>query len=112
MRQLYRTVIVISFCWFLSACDNPLPQSKMDYQGTWRGERMVLAISRQGQVSYERKEANVSTSINLPIKEFTKSGFTVGFGFFSSDFSVEQPPKEIDGVWMMQVDGVKLKRDH
>ena len=71
---------------------------------------MVLMITRQGQVSYERKEGTMTTSINGPIKEFTKNGFLVGFAFLTSEFIVNQKPSEQDGQWVMIVDGVKLTR--
>ena len=101
---------IICFGLFLTACDNPLPPSKLDYEGVWKSEHMTLMVTREGQVSYERKEGSTTTSINGPIKEFTKNGFMVGFGFLTSEFIVNQKPKEQNGEWTMVVDGVKLTR--
>jgi len=95
---------------FLSSCDNPLPPSKLDYQGRWESENMLLNITQQGQVYYERQEGIVNTSVEAPIKEFTSTGFSVGIGFFSTDFVVDQKPMEVDGQWQMIVDGVLLIR--
>lgn len=111
MRKVnYQLIAVFFFGLFLAACDNPLPPSKLAYQGEWRSENMVLVIALQGQVSYERKEGTMTTSINGPIKEFTKNGFSVGFGFLTSEFIVNQKPIKQDGEWIMIVDGVKLTR--
>ena len=105
-----KLLAVFCFLLLLAACDNPLPPSKLNYEGIWRSEHMVLMITRQGQVSYQRKEGARTTSINGPIKEFSKTGFTVGIGFLTSEFIVNQQPVEQDGEWIMIVDGVKLTR--
>ncbi len=111
MRKTSFKLIVVFFLGiFLTACNNPLPPSKLTYEGVWRSDHMVLMITRQGQVSYEHKEGAMTTSINGPIKEFTRDGFSVGFGFLSSEFIVNQKPIEQDGQWTMIVDGVKLVR--
>lgn len=109
-RIKFKLLAIICFALFLTACDNPLPPSKIAYEGIWRSENMVLVITRQGQVSYERKEGTMTTSINGPIKEFTKNGFSVGFGFLTSEFIVNQKPSVQAGQWIMIVDGVKLTR--
>ena len=105
-----KLLAIFCFGLFLAACDNPLPPSKLNYEGTWRSEHMILVITRQGQVSYERKEGATTTSINGPIKEFTKAGFTVGFGFLTSEFIVNEKPTKKNDEWTMIVDGVKLIR--
>lgn len=111
MRRInLKWFVIICFGLLLTACDNPLPPSKLAYEGVWRSEYMTLMITRQGQVSYERKEGAMTTSINGPIKEFTKNGFMVGFGFMTSEFIVNQKPSEQNGDWTMIVDGVKLTR--
>ncbi len=110
MRITFRLLSLFCLLLFLSACDNPLPPSKLPYEGVWKSEHMILIITREGQVSYERKEGAMTTSINGPIKEFTKAGFTVGFGFLTSEFIVNQKPSEQDGQWIMIIDGVKLTR--
>lgn len=110
MRITIKLLSIISLLLLLSACDNPLPSSKLSYEGVWKSENMILVITREGQVSYERKEGTMTTSINGPIKEFTKNGFSVGFAFLTSEFIVNQKPKEVDGQWIMIVDGVILTK--
>jgi len=108
MKTKFRTTLALLVSLLLFGCDNPLPPSKLDYEGRWESENMLLIITRQGQVNYKRRQGNANTSIDAPIKEFTSTGFSVGFGFFSTDFVVNQKPTEIDGQWQMTVDGVVL----
>jgi len=110
VKTEFRIILTLFGILFLSGCDNPLPPSKLDYEGRWESENMLLIISRQGRVNYERQQGNVNSSIDAPIKEFTESGFSVGLGFFATDFVVNQKPTEIDGQWQMTVDGVVLTR--
>jgi hypothetical protein len=94
----------------LVACAKPLPAERAAYAGVWRGGPMVLVIQREGRVSYRRKEANRSTSVNAPIKEFTGDDFIVGVGFMNTQFVVSSAPHEERGVWQMTVDGVVVTR--
>ena len=82
-KTSFKLIVVFCLGLFLTACDNPLPPSKLTYEGVWRSDHMVLMITRQGQVSYERKEGAMTTSINGPIKEFTRDGFSVGLVFLA-----------------------------
>jgi hypothetical protein len=70
----------------------------------------VLVILSEGRVSYRRKEANRSTSVNAPIKEFKGDDFIVGVGFMNTQFAVSSAPHEERGVWQMTVDGVVVTR--
>ena len=110
MKVKFKFILVIFVTLFLLGCDNPLPPSKLDFEGRWESENMLLVITKQGQVYYERQEGSVNTNVEAPIKDFTSTGFSVGIGFFSTDFVVDQKPTEIDGQWQMKVDGVLLIR--
>ena len=110
MNLSLKFIILLSIL-LLQGCDNPLPPSKMSFEGVWRSENMAIMITRQGQVSYKKQDGNVSTSINGPIKQFTKDGFTVGFAFLTSEFVVNKKPLEVEGQWKMTIDGVELIRD-
>lgn len=94
----------------MTGCNNPLPEFKLTYQGVWVNQNTFLSISRQGRVEYEKGEGTFTTKISGPIKEFTHTGFSVGFGFLAADFVVQQPPKEVGGHWIMKVDGSLLTR--
>ena len=96
----------------LIACAKPLPEDKLDYAGQWYGNGVSLVILQEGTIAYERKEGNRSTTINAPIKGFNGDDFTVGIGFFTTDFKVSEAPHQVEGQWQMVVDDTRLVRQH
>lgn len=93
----------------LAACSPP-PEVPSAYIGDWQAENMRLTITREGTVNYERKQGQKSSSVNAPIKKFEGDNFLVGVGPFTTTFVVSSPPRNVDGVWKMTVDGVELVR--
>ena len=106
IKYILFTVVVI----FLSACSKPLPSEKMNYAGEWQSKEMGLLILADGTVSYKRLKGGGTTSVNGPLKEFNGNDFIVGVGPITTTFVVSEPPLEIDGVWQMVVDGVRLSK--
>jgi len=94
----------------LSACSQPIPESRLDYVGDWQGNDMSLLIFRDGTVEYERINGRSSVSIDAPLTEFVEDDFVVGVWFITTTFDVSEPPEEIDGKWQMVVDGVRLTK--
>ena len=97
----------------LSACAEPLPQDKRNYAGTWQNDdsSVQLTISADGRLDYSRQQVNSSTAISGPIKAFEGNRIRVGFGPFSSDFTVSEAPHlNSSGMWSMTVDGLYLNR--
>ena len=95
----------------LCACARPLPADRQRYAGHWRGEGMSLSIGADGRVVYKRSKGSSSTSIDAPLQRFEGDDFFVGIGPLDTRFEVSSPPREVDGVWRMTVDGVELVRD-
>ncbi len=95
-----------------AAQPEPVPADKIDYVGSWTGDKVELTITAEGNCEYT-KEANDSakTSINAPIQSFHPTGFDVGIGPFVTTFVVTKPPHEDGGVWTMTVDDVELTRN-
>jgi len=108
MRRIFFTLAAALLT--LAGCAKPLPPEKMHYAGEWRGPGMLLVISPEGTVQYERKDGNSSTTINAPITEFDGNDFLVGVGGLTTRFVVPVPPHESANGWEMTVDGVDLKR--
>ncbi len=108
MRRLKWLVLLC--LTLLAACSQPLPAARADYVGRWEGPGMVLAITAEGEVSYQRVDGGVTTRIDAPIKEFRGHDFVVGLGMFTTTFAVTAPPQRQDGEWRMTVDGVTLRR--
>ena len=108
MKIKHLTIILILL--LLSACSEPLPDSKLDYVGEWRSKEMGLLILQDGTVAYKRLKGGGSTSINGPLKEFVGNDFVVGLWFLTTTFEVSEPPHRVDGVWQMVVDGIRLTR--
>jgi hypothetical protein len=107
MNVIKYFVMSIAVC-ILLGCGKPLPADKVAYVGEWQAKNMVLNITSDGQVNYQRKEGNTSTSINAPIKQFHGNDFEVGLGPFATNFSVSKPPYQDGTQWKMVVDGVEL----
>jgi len=104
------TLLALLLVLTISGCDVPLPAEKAAYAGEWRGESMVLAISRDGHLVYNRVKGSATTSINSPIKGFRGDDIEAGFGPFTTVFKVEKPPYRDGDAWKMVVDGVELTR--
>jgi len=104
----YLSIIAVIF--LLSGCAEPLPEDRLHYVGEWRGKEMGLLILADGSVVYKRLKNGGTTSVNGPLKEFEGDDFTVGVLFMTTTFDVTEPPHEVNGIWQMTVDGVKLVR--
>ena len=105
-----RIVLMLLTALLLVACAQPLPAARGDYAGEWRGEGVVLLITADGMVVYERTSEGGSVSINAPIKRFDGDDFEVGVGPAFTRFDVTAPPEQVDGEWRMTVDGRVLIR--
>lgn len=102
--------LVLLLALALLACSKALPQDKWNYEGEWRAKGMVLRITKDGNLAYQRKDGRVSTEINAPVREFQGNDFIAGVGPFTTTFVVSVPPHNDAGVWKMTVDGVELTR--
>lgn len=81
---------------------NPLPDDKLDYAGAWTGPTILLSITTDGEVSYERYEANGSSSVQGNISRFEGDDFYV-WVLFDILFDVQEPPHEVDGETRMKL---------
>jgi hypothetical protein len=105
-----RVFLAVTLALCLVACGKPVPPEKASYVGLWRAPQMVLLITQDGSVKYERIEAGVTKSVSGPLKGFNGNNFEVGLGPFSTTFVVASPP-HLDGeVTKMTVDGVELTK--
>ncbi|NVJ61114.1 MAG: hypothetical protein HWE27_12035 [Gammaproteobacteria bacterium] len=105
-----RYVLIIFLVLIISGCSNPLPEERLEYVGQWHSKEMGLVILRDGTVSYKRIKNGGTVSVNGPLQEFIGDDFTVGILFMTTRFQVTKPPRKIDGVWKMTVDGVELTK--
>lgn len=94
----------------LAGCSNPLPEDRLDYAGEWQSKEMYLLILEDGTVAYKRLKNGGTTSINGPLKEFQGDNFLVGIGPLTTTFIVTKPPRQVNGQWQMEVDGVLLTK--
>jgi hypothetical protein len=110
-QTLALTVCAAALPFLLAACTGvPLPADKRDYAGTWKSESVTLSIGEDGSVAYARREGSSRTTLNAPIQRFENEDFVVGILSFTATFDVTAPPHEVDGAWVMTVDGVELTR--
>ncbi len=100
--------LVLALC--LVACGKPVPADKSAYVGNWQAPNMMLQISQDGNVRYERKDGSTSTKVDAGLKEFNGDNFTVGFGPITTEFKVTAPPHQVEEDMKMTVDGVELTK--
>lgn len=95
----------------LAGCDTPLPVSKQDYVGTWRGKGLILTITQGGHVDYERVTGRMRKSISAPIRRFEGDDLVVGALGISTTFRVQRRAFQDGADWKMVVDSAELVRD-
>ncbi|PLK50275.1 hypothetical protein [Uliginosibacterium sp. TH139] len=105
MKRLLPLILLL-----LSACSEPLPADKEIYAGDWEGPGMLLSISSDGRLYYQRAQGSNSTSLDVPIQRFEGDNIVAGLGPASATFVVSQRPHPEQGEWVMVVDGVRLVR--
>lgn len=105
--QIFLIVLVVLA---LFSCRKPLPEEKLSYEGVWHSEEMKMHISANGTLAYKRFRNNSTTSINGTITTFEGDDFRVGVGPIATTFVVSKPPHQVDGTWVMVVDGVLLTK--
>lgn len=95
----------------LTACGKPVPVYKSAYIGEWQAPEMYLLITPEGRVVYKHYQDSGTVSVKGPLQAFKGDDFTVGYGFFTTTFSVAIPPYlNEDATWRMVVNGVELIR--
>lgn len=94
----------------LAGCGGELPPDKAAYAGLWKNNETSLLITENGRLEYESNAGTVQTSLSAPIKAFTDTSIAAGFLFLASDFRIDRPPEEVNGVWSMVIDGQELYR--
>ena len=105
-----RYLVLVFLTLLVLGCSKPLPSDKLQYAGNWQSPEMQLLILADGSVGYKRLKSGISSSIQGPLKQFVGDDFLVGIGPLTTTFVVSQPPTEVDGQWVMTVDGVQLTR--
>lgn len=108
--RAFKAVVVLVMGLLLAACGVAVPADKAAYVGEWTADGMTLRISRGGGVVYHRERKGARTSIDAPLKGFRGDDFEVGIGPLTTTFKVNSPPHEVEGRWLMTVDGVELTR--
>lgn len=106
----FKYIAILMFAFLVTACSNPVPESKLDYVGEWQSKEMYLLILKDGTVAYKRLKGGGNVTVNGPLKEFVGENFVVGIAFLTTTFEVSQAPEQINGAWRMTVDGVQLTK--
>ena len=94
----------------LAGCAEPIPPERIAYAGEWRGTNVVLLITPDGRVDYQRRGGNANVTVTAPIQRFEGDDFVVGVGPFNTRFVVSKPPHLVEGQYRMVVDGIELTR--
>lgn len=100
-----RLVFVVSV--LLVGCSGEVPTDKQPYIGTWKSNAVTLLITPEGDLSWEQTGV-VGRSIPVPIKEFTETKIIAGVLFLTTEFSIDEPAQESQGIWSVTVNGFKL----
>lgn len=111
LRATRLSVVLLAAVLLVSACEGqPLPPDKAEFAGHWRGGGIDLVIEPQGYVRYEKAEGKGKVQVSGPLQGWQGDDFVVGVMVVKTKFEVDQPPHEVDGVWVMTLDGVELAR--
>ena len=109
MRRLVSATL-LSAVLLVSACQaQPLPPDKAEYAGHWRGGGVDLVIYPEGRIEYEKREGKGTVEVSGPIG-WQGDNFVVAVMVVKTKFEVAAPPHQVDGVWMMTVNGIELTR--
>jgi hypothetical protein len=94
----------------LAGCSEPIPPDRIAYAGEWRAANVILLVTPEGRVEYEKRGSGATVSVKAPIQRFEGDDFVVGVGPFNTRFVVSKPPHLVDGQYRMVVDGIELTR--
>lgn len=88
------------------------PPPNQDMVGDWTAAdgSATLSISSSGHVNYFRRRGGSTTELNMPANAWTDTGFSVGALGMSTDFSIDTPPEQVDGVWHVTIDELEYVR--
>jgi len=100
--------LIVVLIFSLIGCSKDIPKDKQDFIGEWRGDGVFMRIYSSGKFVYSRRNGSSRVSINSYISEFNDDGFKVNVLIVNTGFKVTMPPKEVNGSWVMVVDGVRL----
>ncbi len=109
MKQVSRSVFVMVLGALLLSCADPtaVPPDKLEYVGLWVASDRYISIFSNGRLEYKEK-------LSFGMHNRTESNFLFDGNTIQSDmfvsFVVEQPPKNENGKWKMQMDGVLYER--
>lgn len=87
----------------------PVPPEHMDLVGAWSGDGVVLTITEEGMVHYE-KHAGADLRINGPVSDWFDTAFVVGAFGVGTTFHIEEAPHAVGSGWQTTIDGVVLTR--
>ena len=88
----------------------PVPPDKQAYVGEWTGNGVELSIGADGSVSYKQQAGSFSKSLSGKLIEFVGPSLRVDALIIKGTVTVDEPPHEDRGVWVMTVGGAKVLR--
>lgn len=104
-------IALLSAVLLATACKGqPLPPDKSEFAGRWVGPGADLLIQPEGRVKWEKLEGKGRVQIEGPLQGWIEDDFVVGVMVVKTRFDVTEPPHEVDGEWVMTVNGVQLTR--
>jgi uncharacterized membrane protein YhaH (DUF805 family)/ribosomal protein L37AE/L43A len=84
--------------------------TKLDFFGTWEGEKMSLRVDNFGNGDLSHFDGKSSVRAFGPLRFPGGNRISIGFGLDPPVFNVTLPPHMEGGVETMTLDGVKLVR--
>jgi len=111
MTNLRFTLLLTLLLLALTGCGQPVPLHKSAYIGEWQSPEMYLLINPDGRVHYRKFRDGDKVSVKGRLQGFRGDDFQVGYGFFTTTFTVTTPPYlNDDDTWRMVVEGIELVR--
>ncbi|MCA9654414.1 MAG: hypothetical protein KC501_31135 [Myxococcales bacterium] len=110
LRDALRMILLTAVLSASACSGEPLSAEHAQFAGRWVGPGVDLEILPEGHVHWVRVEGKSRVEIEGPLQGWIDGDFVVGVMVVKTRFDVTEPPHEVDGGWVMTVDGVQLTR--
>ncbi len=108
--RLAGPALLLATAALVAGCAQPLPPTKLAYVGVWRGDDVLLRITRGGHIDYRGDSASRRLSLSLPIRANGDGRILTGFPLWNTELRIDRAPARHGGRWSMVIDGHALYR--
>lgn len=103
---LQRGIAVVLWLTFAGCESTPVPADKQEFIGLWVASDRFISVFANGRIEYKEK-------LRLGFHNRVESGAEFKGNKIEamlSEYTIDEPPHQVDGVWRMTMDGVEYVR--